>query len=90
MDEQKLYFHDPNSGLWAMPKTGGDRQLVIPTKDSLLLDSSTIDDTHIYHVDSADPSSLLRTPKWGGPIESRWGAANRPIRAVTVDASNVY
>lgn len=90
IDEQNLYFLEPARGIWAMPKTGGDRRLVIPSGHPLWLDSSTLDDTDIYYVDSSDQSTLRRASKQGGPIQLWRSDADRPIQALTVDACNVY
>jgi hypothetical protein len=88
IDERRLYYMDPDQGLMAMPKQGGDPQLVI-TKPWLLW--WAFDETNIYWVDSREQSTLRRTSKQGGPTESLWISPNEgSIRAVAVDACNVY
>jgi hypothetical protein len=63
---------------------------VIPDADPFWLDSSTVDDTHIYWVGFDDQYTLRRTPKQGGKTESLWTDSRRPIQALTADACNVY
>jgi hypothetical protein len=94
IDDQRLYYLDgiiPSSNLLAMPKSGGsERQIVVPSAAPLWLDSSTMDDANIYWVGFDDQDTLRRTPKQGGQTEALWTGKTRPIRAVTVDACNVY
>jgi hypothetical protein len=88
IDEQRLYYLDPDVGLMAMPKQGGEAQLVIAKPRFMRW---TVDDTHIYWVDSSQQSTLRRTPKQGGPTESLWtNPSDGHIQAVAVDACNVY
>lgn len=94
MDDQRLYYRadlEPQHGVQAIPKHGGGSpQYVIPDADPLRLDSSTIDDVHIYWVGFDDQDTLRRMPKQGGATESVWTGTGRPIQAVAVDACNVY
>ena len=94
IDDEDLYYlvdNDPiRSGILAMPKQGGESRTVIPNAWPLRMDSSTIDDTHIYWTGSEEQETLRRTPKRGGPNESLWSVPIRWIQAVAVDACNVY
>jgi hypothetical protein len=94
IDDQRLYYladMEPERGVQAIPKRGAAGPTsVIPDADPLRLDSSTIDDAHIYWVGLDDQDTLRRTPKRGGTTESVWTGKGRPIQAVTVDACNVY
>lgn len=94
IDDEDLYYlidNDPiRSGILAMPKQGGESRTVIPDAWPLRMDSSTIDDTHIYWTGSEEQETLRRTPKRGGPTESLWSVPIRSIQAVAVDACNVY
>jgi hypothetical protein len=93
IDRESLYYLDdmaPHLGVLAVPKRGGDKHSVIPDADPLRLDSSTIDDTHIYWVGFDDQSTLRRTSKQGGATESVWSMDKRLIQVVAVDACNVY
>jgi hypothetical protein len=93
IDDGRLYYLSgtaPRLSLEAIPKQGGAKQSVSPVANPLWLDRSTIDDTHIYWVESDDTITLRRTPKQGGTTETLWSTIGRPIQAITADACNVY
>jgi hypothetical protein len=90
MDDERLYYRDPNLGVMSMTKQGGDRKTALRWAKPLLFDSSTIDASNIYWVDADTPSSLLRTSKDRGTTETLWLVTGRTIQAVAVDACNVY
>lgn len=90
IDDQRLYYLEPGVGLLSMPKQGGERKLLIPNADPLLLSSSTIDDRHVYWVDYTDQHTISRVPKQGGPIELVWNTNGHAIQAIAVDACNLY
>lgn len=95
VDEEDLYYSYPGSstlrGIFAMPKQGGDARVVVPDAVPILMNSRTIDETHVYWVDQYAQSSIRRAPKRGnGTIESiPVGSSGTPSDLV-VDGCAIY
>jgi hypothetical protein len=77
LDEENLYYtyysasNSESTGIFAMPKRGGDTRVVVPNTVPTLINSRTIDDTHVYWVDVSDQYNIRRAPKNGnGAFES--------------------
>jgi hypothetical protein len=97
LDDDSLYYAyntgspGTSTGIFAMPKAGGEGRVVVANAAPMLMGSQTIDDTHVYWIDQNDQYTIRRALKKGdGSVESfSIGSFSSP-EDLLVDGCAVY